>query len=255
MVFLGWGGALAIGLALGLLGSGGSILTVPILVYLLGEPDKIAIAESLAIVSGISLLASIPYFLRGRVDLRSALSFGLPGMAGTWTGARLARTVPGSVQLAVFALVMLAAAVAMLRKRGPHPHGEPPRRALWKIALEGIAVGCLTGFVGVGGGFLIVPALVLLGGLPLSRAVGTSLVVIAMSSASGFYKYQDVLADLQASPDWMLIGIFVGLGGLGALAGNFLGTRVPQHRLRHAFGLFLIAMGVFILADKLPEVL
>lgn len=255
MMFLGWGGALAIGLTLGLLGSGGSILTVPILVYLLGEPDKIAIAESLAIVGGISLLASIPYFLRGRVELRIALAFGLPGMAGTWAGARLARTVPGSVQLAVFALVMLAAAVAMLRKRGPRPHDAPPRHAFWKIALEGIAVGCLTGFVGVGGGFLIVPALVLLGGLTLSRAIGTSLVVIAMNAASGFYKYQEVLADLHASPNWTLIGVFVGLGGLGALAGNLVGTRVPQDRLRHAFGIFLVAMGVFILADKLPEML
>lgn len=252
---LGWAGALAIGLTLGLLGSGGSILTVPILVYLMGEADKVAIAESLAIVGGISLLASIPYSLRGRVDLRSVLFFGLPGMAGTWTGAFLARSVPGAVQLAVFALVMLAAAWAMLRRRRLAPPEAPPRRALWKIALEGVGVGALTGFVGVGGGFLIVPALVLLGGLPMGRAVGTSLVVIAMSSASGFYKYQDVLADLRVAPDWSLIGIFIGLGGLGALLGNFVGTRVPQDRLRHAFGFFLIAMGVLILADKLPEVM
>lgn len=247
MALLGWAGALAIGLTLGLLGSGGSILTVPILVYVLGEPDKVAIAESLAIVCGISLLASLPHAARGRVHLRSVLFFGLPGMAGTWTGAWLARPVPGAFQLAVFALVMLAAAVAMLRRR-PVPLDAPPRRAFWKIALEGLGVGAMTGFAGVGGGFLIVPALVLLGGLPMGRAVGTSLVVIAMNSASGFYKYLDVLPE---SPDWKLIGVFVGLGGLGALLGSFLGTRVPQDRLRRAFGFLLLAVALLILADKL----
>lgn len=254
MNFLAWGGALAIGLSLGLLGSGGSILTVPILVYLLREPDKVAIAESLAIVGGISLMAAIPYALRGRIDLRNALLFGLPGMAGTVLGASLAQMVPGAVQMSVFAGVMLAAAAAMLRRRRLAPAETEPRAA-WKIALDGSGVGALTGFVGVGGGFLIVPALVLLGGLSMGQAVGTSLVVIALNSGSGFLRYREVLADLHAVPDWKLIATFVALGSAGALAGNLLGGRVPQDRLRRIFGYFLIVMGALILADRLPDLL
>lgn len=157
-------GALLIGLSLGLLGSGGSILTVPVLVYLLGEPPKQAIAESLLIVGGIALLGAVPYALRGLVDFRNVLFFGLPGMAGTYFGAWLSRFVSGQVQLLTFALVMLLAAYFMARPL-PLKRQEGGRKP-WKIVLDGLFVGALTGFVGVGGGFLIVPALVLLGGFP-----------------------------------------------------------------------------------------
>ena len=248
-------GAVAIGLVLGLLGSGGSILTVPVLVYLAGEPDKVAIAESLAIVGAIALVGALPYARQKLVDWHSVLYFGVPGIAGTYGGAALSKLVPGTVQLALFAIVMLLAAVLMFRRKTTPitADGTPhERQALWKIAGEGLAVGVLTGLVGVGGGFLIVPALVLLGGLSMRLAVGTSLLIIAAKSAAGFYKYLDVLADAGLYVDWSLIGIFAAIGIAGSFVGNALSQRVPQARLKRGFAVFLVIMGVFILAKEGP---
>ncbi len=186
---LAWLGALSIGLSLGLLGSGGSILTVPVLVYLVGQDEKVAIAGSLAVVGTIALAGALQYLRSDQVDWRNVGWFGVPGMAGTWLGAMLAAFVPGLVQLALFAVVMLVAAVMMLRGGELKDTVARSPREVWKIALDGLAVGILTGLVGVGGGFLIVPALVLLGGLSMHRAVATSLVIIALKSYSGFIKY------------------------------------------------------------------
>ncbi|MEO1086681.1 MAG: sulfite exporter TauE/SafE family protein, partial [Acidobacteriota bacterium] len=171
---LAWIGALAIGLSLGALGSGGSILTVPVLVYLVGQDEKTAIAGSLFIVGAIATAGGAQFAVRRLVSWRSVVLFGLPGMAGTLAGAWLGGLVSGTVQLGVFAMVMLLAAGLMFRP----PVGdtaESAPRAGGRVALDGLAVGVLTGFVGVGGGFLIVPALVLLGGLSMHLAVGTSL--------------------------------------------------------------------------------
>ncbi len=197
-------GAVAIGLVLGLLGSGGSILTVPVLVYLVGVPDKVAIAESLAIVGLIAAVGVIPYARQKLVDWHSVLYFGVPGIIGTYGGAALARWVPGAVQLALFAIVMLLAAALMLRSKkvATSSNQTRKRQPLWLIAIEGLFVGVLTGLVGVGGGFLIVPALVLLGGLSMRLAVGTSLMIIAAKSAAGFWKYLDVLAATNTYVDW-----------------------------------------------------
>ena len=159
-------GALAIGLSLGLLGSGGSILTVPVLVYLLGQDEKVAIAGSLFIVGTIALVGGMQFLRAGFIQWRSVLIFGLPGMAGTYFGAVIAAFVPGTMQLALFALVMLGASYLMLRPLDLE-HADSTPRATWKIAVDGLAVGVITGLVGVGGGFLIVPALVLLGGLTM----------------------------------------------------------------------------------------
>lgn len=246
---LAWLGALAIGLSLGLLGSGGSILTVPVLVYLLGEHPKLAIAESLLIVGGISLLGALPYALRGLVNWRSVLFFGLPGMAGTYLGAWLSRFFSGEVQLLVFAGVMLLAALFMARPPALKP--QPGKRALWKVALEGTLVGALTGFVGVGGGFLIVPALVLLGGLPMHLAVGTSLFIIALKSFVGFYKYATLLPHYGLSVNWGLVLLFTLVGVLGGLLGGRLSLLVSQVRLRQGFALFLVVMGAYILVQNL----
>jgi uncharacterized membrane protein YfcA len=251
-------GAVSIGLVLGLLGSGGSILTVPVLVYLAHEPDKVAIAESLAIVGGIALVGALPYARQRLVDWHSVLYFGVPGILGTYGGAALSRWVPGPVQLAFFAVVMLLAAGLMFRGRQglEEAVGAPhDRQPLWLIAGEGLLVGVVTGLVGVGGGFLIVPALVLLGGLSMRLAVGTSLLIIAAKSAAGFWKYTEVLAEVGQQVDWALIGLFTAVGILGSFAGNALSQRVPQARLKRGFAVFLVIMGGFILAREGPKAL
>lgn len=251
-------GALAIGLVLGLLGSGGSILTVPVLVYLAHEPDKVAIAESLAIVGGIALVGALPYAKQRLVDWHSVLWFGVPGILGTYGGAALSKWIPGPLQLALFATVMILAAVLMFRgrKNVMDKAGEPRRRQpLWLIAGEGLLVGVLTGLVGVGGGFMIVPALVLLGGLSMRLAVGTSLLIIAAKSAAGFWKYTDVLAGMGQQVDWGLIGLFTAVGIVGSFVGNSVGGRVPQAQLKRGFAVFLLVMGGFILYREGPRAL
>jgi uncharacterized membrane protein YfcA len=241
-------GALGIGIALGLMGSGGSILTVPILVYLVGQEEKAAIAGSLLVVGSIALVGGLQYVPRGLVHWRSVFWFGLPGMVGTWFGARLSALVSGTVQLAVFDLVMLIAAVFMLRppriEAGVAPRKEQAR---WKVVADGLVVGVLTGFVGVGGGFLIVPALVLLGGLPMGLAIGTSLLIIALKSFSGFVKYLDVLGELDIHLDWGVLGTFVGLGVLGTVGGSQVGRKLPQATLQRAFAVLLLLAGLAIL--------
>ncbi|MEM9292571.1 MAG: sulfite exporter TauE/SafE family protein [Acidobacteriota bacterium] len=267
---MAWLGALAIGLSLGLLGSGGSILTVPVLVYLVGEGEKVAIAESLAIVGLIAAVGSLRYARSGRVRWRAVALFGLPGMVGSVLGASAAAYLSGSAQLILFAIVMLLAAGWMLRPprglRSPpnqrqaqtppdtDPREEPPRRAA-AMMRDGLAVGALTGLVGVGGGFLIVPALALLAGLPMLTAVGTSLTIIAMQSASGFLRHHQVLAERGLTVNLPLIATFAVLGVLGSLAGHHLGqrldARLPQHQLRRGFAAFLLIMATVILVQRL----
>lgn len=248
-------GALLIGLSLGLLGSGGSILTVPVLVYLVGESEKVAIAESLGIVAFISLIGALPFAFKGLVDWRSAVLFGVPGMAGTYLGAWLSTFMPGTMQLLLFAIVMLVAAVMMFRGQQPHEASPAPRHAWWKVILEGLAVGVITGLVGVGGGFLIVPALVLLGGLPMHLAVGTSLVIIALKSFAGYFKYLDVLRETGLGVDWSLVLLFAALGIAGSFAGGRIGQYVSQDKLKQGFAVFLVVMGAFILWQNVPGVL
>jgi uncharacterized membrane protein YfcA len=252
---LSWLGAFAIGLSLGLLGSGGSILTVPVLVYLVGEPEKVAIAESLAIVGVIAALAAVPRSLRGLVRWPTVLLFGLPGMLGSYLGAAAAQYISAAMQLTLFAVIMLLAATLMARPpRLEDDDGRAPR-AVWKIALDGLLVGVITGLVGVGGGFLIVPALVLLGGLPIHLAIGTSLAIIALKSLSGFLKYQDVLASLDLAVSWPLIATISLVGFLGTLVGGALAGRLPRHRLQQTFAAFLVVMAAFILWQYVPSVL
>ena len=246
-MILSWIGALIVGVSLGLLGSGGSILTVPILIYLVGEQEKVAIAESLGIVGAISFTGFIPCALKKQVHWRSVILFGIPGMAGTYGGAMIAEYVSANFQLILFAGVMLLAAFLMFkdqakRKKAP----QDIQHAWWKMVLEGLAVGVLTGLVGVGGGFLIVPALVLLGGLPMSMAIGTSLLIIALKSFTGFFKYIDVLNNLGLSLNWDLIFIFSLIGAVGSLVGKRIGSKISNQHLKKGFAVFLIVMGVYI---------
>ncbi|HLR90610.1 MAG TPA: sulfite exporter TauE/SafE family protein [Balneolaceae bacterium] len=245
---MSWIGALLVGLSLGLLGSGGSILTVPILIYLAGEEEKAAIAESLGIVGAISLVGFIPYAWKKQVHWKSVILFGLPGMAGTYGGAALAAHVSGAFQLILFSGVMILAAVMMFANgvKKSSPPGKPDH-AWWKIVLEGLGVGVLTGLVGVGGGFLIVPALILLGGLSMNLAIGTSLIIIALKSFSGFFKYLDVLSDLNIPINWELVFLFTLIGAAGSLIGKAIGDKISNSGLQRIFAIFLIVMGGYIL--------
>jgi len=240
-------GALAIGVCLGLLGSGGSILTVPVLVYLVHHPEKQAIAESLAIVGGIAVAGAGVNIAKRQVDWTSVLFFAPPSMLGAYLGAVMSAPVPGHILLSVFAMIVLLAAYMMLR--GPDLHLPYPRapRAAWKILLDGFFVGCLIGFVGVGGGFMIVPALVMLGGLPMRRAVGSALCIVTLSSAISFFKHWDELHGTNMPVDWKTIRLFLPIGIMGSVVGNFIGERADHGRLRRGFGWFLALMGLVIL--------
>ena len=246
-------GACAIGLSLGLMGSGGSILTVPVLVYLVEQPERVAFAGSLIIVGSIALLGSIPYVRQKQVDWPTVWLFGIPGMLGTYAGAWIAAYISGVMQLALFALVMLLASYFMLKPNNNIEQQSDHKRHIAKIILDGLLVGIVTGIVGVGGGFLIVPALVLLGGLSMRNAIATSLVVIALKSFSGFIKYLEVLADEGLHLDWQVITIMILVGGLGSTIGNKIANKVPQEILKKMFGIFLIIMGIYILTRSLPQ--
>ncbi len=239
--------AVLVGVSLGLLGGGGSILAVPLLVYVAGMDAKEAIATSLLVVGTTSAFALIPHARAGRVRWRTGLLFGVAGMAGAYAGGRVAEFIPGSVLLVAFSLMMLATAVAMIRgRRAPSrpAHDELP---VGRVLLDGVVVGLVTGLVGAGGGFLIVPALVLLGGMPMSAAVGTSLLVIAMKSFAGLAGY---MASVEI--DWPLAAAITAAAVLGSLVGSRLNGLVEPDTLRKAFGYFVIAMGIVILVQQVP---
>lgn len=250
MPLLGLALAALVGLTLGLLGGGGSILTVPIFVYVLGFAPKEAIAMSLAVVGTVSAFGAAGHWRAGNVNARVALVFGGVAMAGSYLGARLAVFFSGAAQLTLFAVVMLLAAFFMFR--GPRTAESEASSAddapatmtmpLGLIVAQGLAVGVLTGLVGVGGGFLIVPALVLLGGVPMKQAVGTSLVVIVMNSAAAFSGYLG-----QVEVAWGLMGTFAAVAIGGILVGTHLVRFVPQTALKRGFAVFLVVMGSFIL--------
>ncbi|MCB5163860.1 sulfite exporter TauE/SafE family protein [Streptomyces bambusae] len=251
MIALVLAASVLIGISLGVLGGGGSILTVPILVYLAGMDTKEAIATSLFVVGATSLVGLVPHARAGRVRWRTGLVFGAVSMVGAYGGGRLAEYVPGTVLLVVFALMMLATAVAMLRKsrkakRAKPAHAELPVK---HVIVEGLVVGAVTGLVGSGGGFLVVPALALLGGLPMSVAVGTSLLVIAMKSFSGLAGHLSGV-----TIDWNLALMVTAAAVVGSLIGSRFAGRIPQDVLRKAFGWFVVVMGVFVLGQQLPAV-
>jgi len=254
-LLLGASLALLIGLSLGLLGGGGSILTVPVLVYVLGLEPKRAIATSLLVVGGASAVGALAHARGGRVQWRTGLAFGLAGMAGAFAGGRLARFVPAPVLLLGFALIMLVTGMAMLRGRASlgSQASQPGARAasaplpVGKVAALGGVVGLVTGLVGAGGGFVIVPALVLLGGLPVGAAVGTSLLVITMNSLAAFAGVAGAVP-----VEWRLGGLMAACAAAGSLLGDRLAGRLPQRTLRAAFGCFVIAMALLTLSQQRP---
>ena len=252
-MFWAWIGALLIGISLGLLGSGGSILTVSVLVYLVGEPEKVAIAESLGIVGSISLVGAIPYAIRKEVDWNSVIFFGLPGMIGAYGGATISQHLSGNTQLILFGAVMLVSAFLMIKdnpilEKRLERVGAASRGVL---LAEGLVIGTITGIVGVGGGFLIIPALVLIGGLEMRIAVGTSLFIIMSNSLLGFYKHLDVLKDNKLEVNWHLLLVFTVIGIAGSFIGGRLSQKIPRKALKRGFGVFLVLMGIYILYSNL----
>ncbi|MFI1194434.1 sulfite exporter TauE/SafE family protein [Micromonospora sp. NPDC020750] len=241
--------AVLIGISLGLLGGGGSILAVPLLVYVAGLPAKEAIATSLLVVGVTSAVGVLPHARAGRIRWRTGLIFGVAGMTGAYAGGRLAGFIPAGVLLTGFALMMLATAIAMIRgRRGAESRPVAHELPVGPVVLDGVVVGLVTGLVGAGGGFLVVPALALLGGLPMPVAVGTSLVVIAMKSFAGLAGYLS-----SVSIDWRLAAVVTAAAVVGSLLGGRLTGRIPEDVLRKAFGWFVVVMGVFVLAQQLPD--
>lgn len=238
--------ALIIGLCLGLLGSGGSILTIPVLIYILDRPEKLAVIESLAIVGIIAFIGSFPYALKGQVHWRSVLFFGLPGILGTSIGVWGSIYISGTVQFTLFSLVMITVAMMMLRdpKYSEDPQSSP---SFWLMTLEGFMVGILTGLIGIGGGFLIVPALVLLSHLSMSFAVGTSLVIIALNCLIGFFNELVALKFLQLQVNWGIINLIAIVGIMGTFAGNFISKIISQKYLRKIFAVNILVMGTYFL--------
>lgn len=231
-----------IGVSLGLVGGGGSILAVPVLVYVAGFGAHQAIGASLAVVGAASLAASAVHWRAGHVDVRTAGLFGLVGGVAAMAGARLTPLVSSRTLLLSFAGMMLVSGASMLRRRSRPPGpGAGATGGPGKAIAAAAAVGVLTGFLGVGGGFLIVPALALLLGLPMHRAVGTSLLTIAINSAAGLAAHWHALH--------VPLGLTVGLGGaasLGALAASGFSRRLRPETLRGAFGALAILVGVFL---------
>jgi uncharacterized protein len=253
MIFLAVIFSLVIGISLGLLGGGGSILTVPMLVYVLGLEPKSAIATSLLVVGITSAVGAAMHARAGRVRLRTGFVFGLAGMAGAYLGGSIAGYIPARALLLAFAAMMLITGAAMLRskKEGARDEEQRERDAkempFFKMLLAGAGVGAVTGLVGAGGGFVVVPALVLLGGLPMRVAVGTGLLVIAMNSFAGFVGQVG-----HAQIDWRLAAIVTAAAVAGTFAGERLAPRISQARLRRIFAWLVIGMAMFLVMKELP---
>jgi uncharacterized membrane protein YfcA len=241
--------AVVVGVSLGLLGGGGSILMVPLLVYVAGMDATEAIAASLVVVGITAAVGVIGHARAGRVRWRTGLLFGTAGMAGALAGGFIGGHLPGQLLMIAFALMMVATAVAMLRGRKDvdpiEAHAELP---IARVLLHGVVVGLVTGLVGAGGGFLVVPALALLGGLSMGVAVGTSLVVITMKAAAGLTGY---LATV--SLDWALVGAITAAAVVGSVLGARLADRIPADALRRPFGWFVLAMGALVLVQEAPD--
>lgn len=264
LLIIGYILAALVGLSLGIIGGGGSILTVPILVYLFGVKASLATAYSLVVVGTTALIGAITYARSKMIDFKTGAIFAVPSFLGVYLTRRFVMpSIPdpvthigqftlakNSLIMGVFAVIMVWASVTMIRRKkvvAPEETSEQaaPRNYLL-IAIEGIVVGGITGFVGAGGGFLVIPALVVLARVPMKIAVGTSLMIIAAKSLFGF------LGDLQTSTniDWGFLALFTGIAAIGILGGSYLAKFIPGKKLEPAFGWFVLVMGLFIMTKE-----
>lgn len=255
---IGYIGAILMGLSLGLIGGGGSILTVPILVYLFTVDPVRATAYSLFIVGMTSLFGSFSHMRLGNINLKAAVVFGIPSIIAVYaTRAWILPSIPDHLftigwlhitkptgLLLLFAIIMMMASWSMIRKTKTDTANTPTKHFnIPLIITEGIVVGMVTGLVGAGGGFLIIPALVLFAGIPMKEAVGTSLIIIAAKSLIGF------TGDLKSGEtlDWTFLLFFTLIAIGGIIAGSFLSRGIPNEKLKPAFGWFVLLMGIYIL--------
>ena len=245
MYWLGLALSLLIGISLGFFGGGGSILTVPLLVYVFELDPKTAIASSLLIVGAASVSGAVHHFRAGNVNVRTGLLFGAAGMIGAYGGGRVGALVDGTLLLLLFASMMVLTATAMWQGRRAAAPGGSGGRATARLLLQGLVVGSFTGLVGVGGGFLIVPALTLWAGLSMRAAVGTSLLIIVLNAGAGFLGYFG-----QVAVDYRLVGIVAAIAIAGSFLGSRLATRANPASLRRGFAAFVMTMAVFILVRE-----
>lgn len=245
------------GLTLGLLGSGGAILTTPILLFLLKHPEKQAIAESLIIVGIIACWGAIASHRARNLDFRAAIPFACGSIPAAFVGAWLGNQAPGALQLVVLGALMLTASVLLLKPpklqgggADTTPDAHAHRHPLFMLAV-GAGVGSLTGFTGIGGGFLFVPALVIVAPLPMRRATGTSLALISLNCAAGIIPY--LRSDIHLGLRTILL--FGALGIVGAIIGARMANRIDQRTLRMLFGVFVLLLAAYILSRKAPALL
>lgn len=243
MLFLAAILALLIGVTLGLLGGGGSILTLPILVYVLHQDPKESIAASLFVVGTTALVSAITHARQGNVDYRRGLIFGAASMAGAFAGGQVAGRLPASVLLGAFAAMMLVTSIAMMRPR--KESAEQHTLSVGRVLAAGAGVGLVAGLVGAGGGFLIVPALVLFGGLDMRKAIGTSLFVLTLQSFAGFAGHVT-----HTHVNWTLTAIVTTSAVIGSLGGVRLARRLSVQALRAGFAWFVLAMAVFMIGKQ-----
>jgi len=261
VVVIGFAAAILIGVSLGLIGGGGSILTVPVLVYILGIDPVLATAYSLFVVGSTSLVGAGTYMKKGLVNYKTALVFAIPSFIAVFlTRKFLVPALPDPLFavgealitknigiMVFFAIIMLAASYSMIRGNNKKEGVEDEIKFNFPlIALEGLVVGVITGIVGAGGGFLIIPALVLLAKLPMKMAVGTSLMIVAAKSLIGF------LGDLSTQTiDWQMLLIFTSLSIVGIFIGSALSKRINEKILKTGFGWFVLVMGIYIISKEL----
>ncbi|MGO1385945.1 MAG: sulfite exporter TauE/SafE family protein [Arachnia sp.] len=243
--------AVLVGVSLGLLGGGGSILAVPILTYVVGMEPREAIAASLFIVGVTSVFGLFSHARAKRVRWKTGVIFGLAAMGGAFTGGFIGGFIPGTVLMILFAVMMIATAFAMIRRKVQESDTHAEKSAglpILRIVIDGFVVGIATGLVGAGGGFLVVPALTLLGGLPMAVAVGTSLLVMSMKSFAGLAGYL-----FSVSIQWPIVLAFTAIAVAGSFIGSALSGRIPGPALRRGFGFFVLIMGGIVLAQEIPQ--